>query len=481
MLVVGSGYGGSTVAARLAPQGRVLVIERGRWWRPGDFPESLGALCRAYASRRNPTGLWAMRLGRGTGIAYANAVGGSSPVNYGITARPDDHAFDGWPISATEMAPWYARSQEVLRAEVNPRARLLGDRRFLDVVEPGRRVDLENTIDWQLCTECGRCVPGCNVGAKRSLDRTYLDVALRAGAELRTTTEARSLSRGVGEWLVEIGPTGGGRSEWLRARTVVVAAGTLGTLDLLHRAGVPVGPMFGQRMSLNGDALAFLHDTPYPLSGHSGAPISTSVRIPFVGPDAKTRTLTVMSGRVPRAAMRFAAAGMMVAAGILGERPRLRDAFSIDSRSALSRSFMYKLDAQDASRGVARFTAAGAVIDWEDYVDDPILRFAEDRLRTWAGAVGGTVIPNVGRFPGMRGFSVHPLGGCRMGTSVEDGVVDTFGRIFDPRGGVHAGLRIADGSIVAGSLGVPPSWTIAALAERVADDVAREMRLTARG
>jgi choline dehydrogenase-like flavoprotein len=136
---------------------------------------------------------------------------------------------------------------------------------------------------------------------------------------------------------------------------------------------------------------------------------------------------------------------------------------------------MYKLDAQDEGRGVARFTDAGAVIDWADYVDDPILRFADDRLRAWAIAAGGTVLPSVARLTGGRGFSVHPLGGCRMATGPDDGVVDPWGRVFDPRGGVHRGLRIADGSIVPGSLGVPPSWTIAALAERIADDLLREL------
>jgi cholesterol oxidase len=84
--------------------------------------------------------------------------------------------------------------------------------------------------------------------------------------------------------------------------------------------------------------------------------------------------------------------------------------------------------------------------------------------------------------PGMRAFSVHPLGGCRMGTSVDDGVVDTVGRVFRPEGGVYDGLRIADGSVLCGSLGVPPSLTITANAERVAASISVEMeRLRALG
>jgi cholesterol oxidase len=130
---------------------------------------------------------------------------------------------------------------------------------------------------------------------------------------------------------------------------------------------------------------------------------------------------------------------------------------------------MYKLDGQDDSRGTARFTSGGAVIDWPDYAADPLMQFAERRLREWAERVGGRVVPNVATLPGMRSFSVHPLGGCRMGRTIDDGVVDSDGRVFDPRGGVHPGLRIADGSILPAALGVPPSLTIAALAERIAE------------
>ncbi len=483
VLVIGSGYGGSTIAARLAPHARVLIVERGRWWRPGDFPEDLRGLARSYRSARNPTGLWSLRLGRGTGVAMASAVGGSSPVNYGITARPDDHAFADWPVSAAELAPWFARAGAALGAAPNPIAATLGDQQFLDHVEPGRRVDLHNTIDWRSCTQCGRCVPGCNAGAKRALDQTYLARALAAGAELRSDTEVRGLvARAGGGYTVELGRTGARASAWVTARTVVIAAGALGTLDLIRQVGLPVTAAFGQRISLNGDGLAFLYDTPHALSSHAGAPITTSVRVPFVGADGRTRTLTIMSGRVPRAAMRLAAAGLIATAALAGTgargagrwRRQLRDLVAVGAEGALSRSFMYKLDAQDEARGVARFTRAGAVVDWPDYADDPILRFADARLRSWARAVGGTVLPSVARLAGGRGFSVHPLGGCRMATRPDDGVVDPMGRIFDPRGGTHPGLRIADASIVPGALGVPPSWTIAALAERIAEDLLRE-------
>ncbi|MBL8627000.1 MAG: GMC family oxidoreductase [Myxococcales bacterium] len=488
--VIGSGYGGAAVAARLAAHGRVLVIERGGWWRPGEFPETVAALARTRHRRGDPDGLWGVRLGAGTGVGYASAFGGSSAINYGITIRPADHAFAGWPVTAAELAPWFERAERALGATPNPRAVALPDGDVLDALEPGARIDLANTIDWPRCDDCGRCVPGCNAGAKRSLDRSYLATALAAGAALRLATEVREIAIAPDGYRLHLRRRGGGGAEWVPARRVVLAAGTLGTHDLLHRSAIPLGPRFGRDLSLNGDGLAFLYDSGRRLTAHRGAPISTAVRLTMVDGDGARRTLLAMSGRVPQAALRFAGAALAAIAGVAIDPAaprdhragrwarRLRDLIAIGDRGALARTLMYKLDGQDQGRGTVRFTPTGAVIDWPDYADDPILRFAAARLRAWAGAIGGVVVPDVARLPGFRSFSVHPLGGCRLGADLADGVVDPLGRVFAPAGGVYPGLRIADGAIVRGSLGVPPSLTIAALAERIAADLERELLLS---
>jgi len=496
LAIVGSGYAGSVLAARLADQGRVVLIERGRRWPPGSFPTGLAGVVRARLSPRNPLGLWAMRLGAGTGNALVSGYGGASLVNYGITARPDPRVFATWPVSAAELAPHLDRAWAVLAPEPNPLAAALGDQAFLDRLEPGRRVDLANTIDWARCTQCGRCVPGCNEGAKRSLDFTYLPLAERAGAEVLTETEVVQLRpQPEGGWTLTLRPTVGGPAQPLYARKVVLAAGTLGTLELLHRsaAAVPTTAVLGQHMSMNGDGLAFLYNTAAPLAGEHGAPITTSVRLPFVDADGQARTLTVMSGRVPALARGPAAAVLALLAGALpGGRQgpvganegwwqragrRLRDAAGVGSAGALAHSFMYKLDAEDSARGTVCFDAQGrAAIDWPDYADDPILRFAAERLEHWARVVGGTVVRNVGSWPGMRSFGVHPLGGCRLGATPQEGVVDPRCRLYRPDGEVYRGLRVVDASIFPTALGVPPSLTVAALAERAAVDLAGALR-----
>ncbi len=501
LAIIGSGYAGATIAARMAPHANVLIVERGRWWRPGDFPNGLVGLARAYLSRRNPTGLWSMRFGEGTGNAFVSAFGGASVVNYGITSRPERHAFDGWPVTADELAPYFDRALGVLAPSHNPIGDSLGDKQFLDMVEPGRRVDLENTIDWTKCDNCGRCVPGCNKGYKRSLDMTYLADAMKAGAEVSLETTVVSIDRDDddGCWALALEPTGGGPRRVVRARQVVVAAGTLGTLELMRRCGadIPVSATFGTNLSMNGDGLGFLYNVPNTLSSHHGAPISTSVRLHFDDDSGRRRTLMVMSGRVPKAAMQFSATALAALLDLVCDHDqapspdsnamkarawmrRLADFGPVRARGAFSHSFMFKLDGQDASRGMARFAPDGsASIDWADYADDPVMRFAGERLSLWAAKMGGTVVPNVALLPGMRSFSVHPLGGCRMGRDVDEGVVDSVGRVYRPDGGFYEGLRIADASIIPGSLGVPPSLTVTALAERIAEDLIRSRPATA--
>lgn len=493
--IVGSGYGGSVMAARLSGTHRVLLVERGRRWSPDEFPKSVRGLARLYmGADKHGRGLWAMRIGRGVGAAHVSGYGGASLVNYGITVQPEDHAFDGWPVSGRELQPFYDRALEVLAPTPNPIADSLGDKAFFDRLEPGARHDISNTIDWSLCTNCGDCVLGCRLGAKRSLDTTYLALAEERGAEVRTGTTLLGFAPSDGGWELELGPTGTANPEpeRVRARQLVISTGTFGTLDLLlrHRDRLALSPRFGEGMSMNGDGAAFLFNTPHDLGSESGAPISTMVRLHLdEGPGPK-RTLTVMSGRIPKAIM--GASGLLMAA--LGEvfgrnagptdgvaaraRRRLRDLLGPRRGGALSHTLMYKLDGQDAAAGRLGTDSLGrAVVDWPDYQADPIMEFARRKLQDWAGRVGGRLVPDLGAWPGMRSFGVHALGGCGMGQDWSSGVTDSFGRVFAPDGGVYPGLRIVDASIVPGALGVPTSLTVAALAERSAAQLLAELAL----
>ena len=235
-------------------------------------------------------------------------------------------------------------------------------------------------------------------------------------------------------------------------------------------------------MSMNGDGLAFLYDTRHQLSSHSGAPISTSVRLPFVGPNGERRTLMVMSGRVPMAAMHFAGAALAVAGEALRDDDQWPRTIRVATSSAGSgsnrpawrtRPFVHVQARRARRRGrTARFTERGAVIDWENYLDDPVMQFADRRLR----AVGETRRgePSSGTWQSSLecGASAYTRSGA-VESAPQSMMASwtTLGRVFDPHGGTYAGLRIADGSVLPGSLGVPPSLTISAFAERVAESM----------
>ncbi len=491
--IIGSGYGGSVLAARLSSEHRVLLVERGKRWDPGQFPHSIVDVASTYMTKKKPLGLWEMRLGKGVGNALVSGFGGASLVNYGITVRPPDHVFDErWPFSPSDLDPYYERARSVMKPSVNPVGDALGDKRFFDMIEPGRRVDLENTIDWDKCTQCGRCCPGCNVGAKRSLDFTYLRDAEQNGAEIRTSTElVRFEQIPSGGWRLWFRPTGGEALDKVETRQLVLSAGTFGTLDLLHKhhSVVPTTANFGQRMTMNGDGVAFLYNMKESLSTHHGAPITTTVRLPFMDPEGKERTLTVMSGRIPFSIMRMSAITMTLLGGnVIGRhrgpsdsiykrfRRRMRDFLDVGPDGAMANTLMYKLDAEDSGRGQASFNKEGrSTLDWEDYNNDPIVRFAAERLEEWSDKVGGVMIRDLGKWPGMRSFGVHALGGCMLGTSPDDGVVDRSFRLMKPDGSVYDGLRIVDASVIPSSLGVPSSYTIAALAECASDAVLADL------
>ena len=488
-IVVGSGYGGSVVAARLAGTCEVLLLERGRDWPLSELPRSLGELTRSYLlRRRRPLGLWEFRFGRGTGTVSVSALGGASLVNYGITARPDPHIFDTWPVSWGEMQRYYDRALGVLSPSSAPVGEELLDKEFLDRIEPGRRVDLENTINWEDCTYCGHCVPGCREGAKLNLTRTYLALARERGLRVRAETEVVGVEPlPVEGYRLQVRSTANpGRVETLECRRLVLSAGTFGTMDLLHRmrSKLPLSSSFGQRVSMNGDALAFLYNTCHSTSGDHGAPLTTSVRLRFRDHEEKMKSLLVMSGRIPRSMAYGSGFLLSCFSGLLGQTRgpvgvesrsrrlyrRIRDLWSVGAGGALSHSFMYKLDAQDSAAGVVRFTSSGrGVVDWPGYARDPILRAAVSRLHRWADRVGGTVVLLPGLHRAMKGFSVHTLGGCRMGSSPSEGVVDSECRVFRPDGEVYDGFYIVDSTVCPSSLGVPPSLTISAVAERAAE------------
>ena len=311
VLIVGSGYGGAAAAHALAgrldaegrPQ-RVVVLERGREYLPGAFPDRFAELAGhvrlATAGGDAPSGrregLFDLRVGPDVCVALGNGLGGGSLINAGVMERPDPAVFrePGWPQAFLneDLTPWFERAERQLGvrddAGDNTIERLRGHKpRRLEALRGleasrTRPVRIQVAFDEQprgaaawphkTCAACGDCATGCNHEAKQSLDTSLLLQAWRQGAELvcGASVESLELLPGAG-WRVQVQHT----DELLRdrqgeafevvARRVILAAGSLGSTEILMRSrarGLRLSRMLGQGFSANGDVITVGHELP---------------------------------------------------------------------------------------------------------------------------------------------------------------------------------------------------------------------------
>lgn len=152
---------------------------------------------------------------------------------------------------------------------------------------------------------------------------------------------------------------------------------------------------------------------------------------------------------------------------------------SNEAHNALNHTMMYLVTGHERADGRISLDGRGrAKIESDGVGRQEIFDTINEELHQHARALGAKFISNpVWNFLGMKSvLTVHPLGGCCMGDSSQEGVVDEYGRVFGVDGELHQGLFVADGSVVSTSLGLNPLLTIAALSERIADQIVRQIK-----
>ncbi|MEM7774088.1 MAG: GMC family oxidoreductase [Pseudomonadota bacterium] len=506
-VVIGSGYGGGVAASRLARMGlNVAVLEQGRAWRPGDFPTSIKAqrktvrIAGRVPNVGNQTSLYRLTVGNGITVFAATGLGGGSLINAGVVLRPD---FDwlrktGWPKAVMDdgrLEEGLKRAQSMLGAAPVPNperfAKFATMQRAAAAVgteaqrtsmtiahKPGRNAA---GVMQYACRQCGDCWSGCNVGAKNTVGITYIADAVDHGAQVFCEARASSISRVGAHWAVDVDDlSDGGEHRRVMAQTLVLAAGTLGTNELLLRAkrdGLPLSERLGERFSANGDDLVFASQLAEPANAVAmGHPSQAPNGMSTVGPHSMAlidlgdeqgpvwvhdgTMLTLMARLAPFKEvlkLGFARAWRLMRGGIYGDEQ--------------SRVLVLYVVGHDEADGRLRLHNDNVIVDWPGYSASAALANAENKVRAMIEAMGGVFQPNpfaMRAFGGNR-IIAHPLGGCAMGDTVGSGVVAPDGRVFDPTNGpygLHEGLYVCDGAAIPSSVGVSPLLTITALAER---------------
>ncbi len=517
-LVVGSGFGGSVSALRLAEKGySVGVLECGKRFGDKDFPKSTWDLRRYFwAPRLGMRGIFRVTPFKDVAVVSGCGVGGGS-LGYANTLYvPPSQFFEDsqWADLADwkeELAAHYAEAQRMLGVVVHenddPADELL--REFgeqLGVGDTYRKTPIGvflgeagKTVpdpyfggegpDRTGCTQCGRCMVGCPEGAKNTLVKNYLWLAERRGVTVapdRTVTEIRPLGAADGSdgYVVTSERSGllsGRGRRTITARGVVVAAGALGTNKLLQRCRLggalpKISPRLGELVRTNSEViLAVTVPEDYPDDLTKRVAITSSIY-----PDPHTHIETVTYGKAGDSMN--ALYTLLVGDGTRMTRPLkllaqiLRHPLKFAqvmwpkgwSRRTIIILVMQTLDNAIALR--PKLKRSGDVrLQTEQDPERPNPTFipvANEAAEWLAKRTGGIAQSSVNEALMNVPTTAHILGGAVIGHGPEDGVVDSRQRVFG-----YENLLVCDGAAVPANVGVNPSLTITALAEHAMSEI----------
>ena len=508
-IVIGSGFGGSVSALRLAEKGySVAVVERGKRWRNEDFPTSNWNLRKfLWAPRFFCYGIQALTFLRDTMILHGCGVGGGSLVYANTLLVPPDEVFQDahWRSLGdwkADLAPHYATAQRMMGV-TTARCQTDTDQMLREVAhdigrgetyhptkvavffgEPGKTVPdpyFEGRgPDRAGCTLCGACMTGCRHNAKNTLDKNYLFLAEKRGVRIIPETEIggiRELSDGRYELdSVCVTDVVSKRRRTLRCHGVVAAAGVLGTVPLLMnckaRGTLPrISDQLGRFVRTNSEALVGSTSRRRDVDYSRGIAIASGFR-----PDDRTQvqmcrygaghdfmslicTVLVPGGPLwPRWLRWMAEVGRHPLAFL-----RLLNPIGWARRSGIllvMQSLPNHMSLQLRRRWYWPFRKR-VTSQWAS--PDKVPKFipiANDVAERLARKMDGDASASIPEVVFNLSTTAHLLGGCPMGRDENDGVIDKCGRLFG-----YENFYVTDGSIVPVNLSVNPSLTILALSE----------------
>jgi cholesterol oxidase len=508
VVVIGSGFGGSVAALRLTEKGyKVAVLEAGRRFADDEFAKTSWDLRRfLWAPQLGCYGIQRIHLLRNVLILAGSGVGGGSLVYANTLYKPMPAFYrDGQWAHITdweqELAPHYDQASRMLGVVTNPTT-TPSDRLMQETArdmgvgetyhptpvgvyfgEPGVQsadpyfggAGPERTG----CTECGACMTGCRVGAKNTLVKNYLYLAEAGGADVHPLTTVDRLSRGGdGRWRIGTSRTGAKIGKGRRTFTadqVVLAAGTWGTQNLLHRSvergDLPrMSPKLGELTRTNSESIIGAQSTEVTEDFSQGVAITSSFH-----PDEDTHIEPVRYGKGSNAMGLLQTLPTKGSSPVprwrqwlrfLAQHPVLSMQMAKVSRwsertvillvmQSLDNSLTTKLRRSRLFRRKRLSSQQGHGEPNPSFI--PAGEEANERVAEKIGGLAGGTWGELFDMP----MTAHFIGGCPIGDSPDNGVIDPYHRAHG-----YPTMSIVDGSAISANLGVNPSLTITAQAER---------------
>ncbi|MCP4120683.1 MAG: GMC family oxidoreductase [Bacteroidetes bacterium] len=504
-IIIGSGFGGSVSALRLAEKGyKVLVMEKGKRLEAEDFPETTWNLKRwMWMPRLGMTGLFKLTFFRHVAIASGVGVGGGSLVYANTLPVPTDNFFkaDSWSHLAdwkSELEPYYPLAKRMLGAKKNPNFRK-GDRALQELARQIGKEDQfqatdvavyfgepEKTVtdpyfggkgpDRTGCKQCGGCMTGCRYNSKNTLDKNYLHLAEQLGVEVMPESEVCDVlpmnEDGSAGYTVKFKNSLSlfGKKNSLTAGKVIFAGGVLGTVDLLlklkEKSLTNLSEMLGRRIRTNSESLIGVTTYDKTKSYSEGIAIGSILHTD------ENSHLEPVRYREGSGFWRILMAPMVSGSNILVRFFRMMKdivvrpvenfkIFFVDDWAKRTQIllFMQTIDSTlRFKRGIF-----GGMASEKDEGKPPTAFIPEaQKLAEQYGEImdGKPMTLATETLLGIP-TTAHILGGCPMGKDISEGVIDKDNYVFG-----YKNMMICDGSAISANPGVNPSLTITALTER---------------
>ena len=505
VVVVGSGFGGSVAALRLAEKGyKVCVLEAGARFEDKDFPKTSWRLHKfLFAPRLGLKGIQRIHKLPDVFILCGAGVGGGSLVYANTLYQPSDEYFNDpqWRDITdwkSELEPWYQIARRMLGVVKNPFFSN-SDRAMQEVANEmgvgetftlaplgiyfGEKEGIEHSDPYfggdgpkrKSCINCGECMTGCRHNAKNTLVKNYLYLAEKLGVEVRPLTTATELIESNGLWSIKVRKS----SSWLplsktlTANQVVVAAGAFNTQKLLHRmksnGNLKLSDALGKLSRTNSESLVGAIMPKSKMDFSEGAAITSSFF-----PNKNTHVEPVRYGKGSN--MMGLLQTIMTSSDSALVRTKQWISTAIKQPTLIFRILNVRKWSERSVIALVmqNLNSSVTVFESKDFLGSRKLSSKNDASNpnpTWipeanevaeriANNYGGFAAGNVGNLIGAP-FTAHFVGGCVIGKNKDEGVIDPYHRVWG-----YPTLHILDGSTITANLGVNPSLTITAQAER---------------